>query len=70
MVIMKQIEDNKTIDMFGGPLPQTYTFYIETLSGERVEWTGLTRRTAVMLHNMTCPNTSPDLKGYGWSMEE
>lgn len=67
---MKQPEDTKTIDMFDPcPLPDTYTFWVETRSGEYIEWAGLTRKTAVMFNNMTQHNTSDSLKRFGWHVD-
>jgi hypothetical protein len=48
----------------------TYMFYVETEDGARIEWRGLSQRTAIMMYNLTTKNTRTrhgrDLKRYGW----
>ena len=47
----------------------TYMFYVETAEGERIEWRGLSQRTATMMYNLTLrKRRSGDLKGFGWEV--
>jgi hypothetical protein len=64
---MKQSIDNKTIDMWGeAPATKKFLFYIETLSGERVEWAGLTIHKAKQMHSHTAKHEPINLKSFGW----
>ena len=42
-----------------------YMFYVETENGARIEWRGLSQRTAVMMYNMTY-KANQNLKRFGW----
>jgi len=46
----------------------TYMFYVETKDGSRIEWSGLSQRTAVMMYNMTYKayKAKQNLKCFGW----
>ena len=43
-----------------------YIFWTETLSGERTEWTHLTKTVAQRMHTTTNKNTPPNLRRWGW----
>ena len=45
-----------------------YIFFIETASGERVEWRGLSRHMAVRMFNAT--GRCAVAKSWGWAEEE
>jgi hypothetical protein len=64
---MKQAEDNITIDMWGTPQVATsYMFYVETDTGERIEWDALTITRAKRMHAATQTNTPVNVKTFGW----
>ena len=42
-----------------------YTFWIETRSGERIEWPRLTKADAVRMNKLT-DGASDNIKSYGW----
>jgi hypothetical protein len=71
---MKQAEDKYTIDMYGEetpppastPTPTKHTFYIETTSGERVEWRGLTLKQARDMHAYTGKHMPDNVKLCRW----
>jgi len=44
-----------------------YMFYLETENGARIEWRGLSQRTAIMMYNLTYKaNMMQNLKRFGW----
>ena len=45
-----------------------FLFFIETASGERVEWRGLSRQMAVRMYNAT--GRCAVAKRYGWEQVE
>lgn len=54
-----------------------YMFYIEVENGaggiDVIEWTGLTKHTAVIMYNATtknCHYLHNPLHGYGWRVQE
>ena len=63
---MKQREDNKTLDMFGGLRPTVYTFHVETTDGEIIEWHGLTLDKAIKMNSYTNGSQPSNVKSYGW----
>jgi hypothetical protein len=78
---MKQPEDNKTLDMYGGegeskpkPKPERCTFWIEVLDGNNglslIEWRGLTRTQAERMNKATEAHLPDNVKAYGWEVTE
>ncbi len=64
---MKQAIDNKTIDMFGNiPDPTVYMFYVETHTGECIEWRGLTLAKAKQMYAYTSKHTPDNVVRSGW----
>ena len=51
-----------------GTGPRGYLFFIETASGERVEWRGLSRQMAVRMFNAT--GRCAVAKRWGWEEEK
>lgn len=64
---MKQKEDDKTVDMFGGvPSSGVYRFYIETAGGELVWWSGLTKKQARDMYAYTNAHQPSNVVCSGW----
>ena len=64
---MKQREDNLTADMFGNlPTPTVYMFYVETPSGECIEWHGLTLTKAKQMYSYTNATNPSNVVRSGW----
>ena len=64
---MKQREDNLTADMFGTPPKATvYMFYVETVDGETIEWTGLTLTKAKQMYAYTNASNPSNVTRCGW----
>lgn len=64
---MKQKEDDKTVDMFGGvPSSGVYRFYIETPGGETIEWRGLTKKQARDMYAYTNAHQPSNVVCSGW----
>jgi hypothetical protein len=43
-----------------------YAFYIETIDGQEVRWSPLTKRQAVSMYNQTATQLPLNVKTYGW----
>ena len=68
---MKQREDNLTADMFGDlPKATRYMFYVETTSGEIIEWHGLTRARVKQMHTYTNQTNPCNVVRSGWEEEK
>lgn len=68
---MKQKEDDKTVDMFTvldkyAPKSSKYLFYIETTSGETIEWRGLSLTVAKSMYTYTNKSQPSNVKRCGW----
>ena len=64
---MKQREDNLTADMFGNePPPTTCMLYVETHSGECIEWGNLTLTKAKQMYAYTNQVNPCNVKSSGW----
>ena len=64
---MKQREDNLTADMFGTePKATVYMFYVETPSGECIEWHGLTLTKAKQMYAYTNASNPSNVTRSGW----
>ena len=64
--MMKQKEDDKTVDMFGGvPSSGVYRFYIET-KYDTVEWRGLTKKQARDMYAYTNAHQPSNVVCSGW----
>lgn len=68
---MKQPEDNKTMDMYGGEVKESegaklYMFYVETTDGTAIEWRGLTLAQAKNMHSYTRKRSPGNVARYGW----
>lgn len=64
---MKQREDTLTPDMFGNmPIPTVFRFYVETTSGETIEWEGLTKKQARDMYAYTNASQPSNAKSFGW----
>ena len=64
---MKQREDNLTADMFGNePKPTVYMFYVETDTGETIEWHGLTLTKAKQMYAYTNASNPSNVVRSGW----
>lgn len=76
---MKQPEDNKTVDMFGGSTPEaitntsqrvnTYRFYIVRANDDVVTWGNLTKAVAEMMYANTEQHLPEGVRAYGWECE-
>ena len=72
--MMKQKEDDKTVDMFEvlekyapkSSKASKYRFYIETTGGETIEWRGLSLTVAKSMYNYTDKSQPLHVKRCGW----
>ena len=47
-----------------------YTFFLETATGERIEWRGLTLRQAQNMHRATDARIPDNVRRFGWEAAE
>lgn len=47
-----------------------YVFWIETDSGERTEWRGLTAKQAMTMYEATSNRTPNSVRRFGWGENE
>ncbi len=71
---MKQPEDIKTLDMYGGEQPtpskrvEKYVFYIKLDDDTEIEWRGLSHTQAKAMNAATHKRTPDRVVGYGWEV--
>ena len=74
--MMKQAEDNMTIDMYELPAApaksdtskHVYMFYIRTHSAQ-TEWTGLTKKQARDMYAYTDAHQPSNVVAFGWEVQ-
>lgn len=79
---MKQPEDNKTLDIYGGdvksivdkwsptPASKRYCFYVALSDGTEVQWAGLSIAQAKAMNAATRKNTPTNVVRYGWEVTD